>query len=204
MAIVVALFGFGGGVAHAITFSSTDGPYVAPTGPQALSIDFNNGLPKGVTLSGDYAIDLGTTGINAEPYGDTTPYLSVPSIGSSGSAILDFGRAIKATEVSLYWGSIDAYNTLSFLDGSTVIGSFSGSLFPPANGDQTSYGSNKNVHFFLGGQTITGLKFDSNGYAFESDNITVGVPEPATWALLLTGFFGLGGLLRIQRHYSWA
>ncbi|MGH7012037.1 MAG: PEPxxWA-CTERM sorting domain-containing protein, partial [Caulobacteraceae bacterium] len=43
---------------------------------------------------------------------------------------------------------------------------------------------------------------------FGLDNIQVtgvpsvvgGVPEPATWAMLLFGFFGLGGLLRAQRR----
>jgi hypothetical protein len=31
---------------------------------------------------------------------------------------------------------------------------------------------------------------------------TTGVPEPATWALMLTGFFGAGGLLRSRRRWG--
>ena len=29
-----------------------------------------------------------------------------------------------------------------------------------------------------------------------------GVPEPATWALMLTGFFGMGGMLRSRRRWA--
>jgi hypothetical protein len=45
--------------------------------------------------------------------------------------------------------------------------------------------------------------------AFNQDGIETnylyspgGVPEPATWALMLTGFFGLGSLLRRQRKLA--
>jgi hypothetical protein len=30
------------------------------------------------------------------------------------------------------------------------------------------------------------------------------VPEPATWAMMLMGVFGLGGLLRRRRHLALA
>jgi hypothetical protein len=33
---------------------------------------------------------------------------------------------------------------------------------------------------------------------------TVVVPEPATWAMMLAGFFGMGGVLRSQRRRRFA
>ena len=38
-------------------------------------------------------------------------------------------------------------------------------------------------------------------YNFE---VAAGVPEPATWAMMLVGFGGLGGLLRRRRTASLA
>lgn len=42
-----------------------------------------------------------------------------------------------------------------------------------------------------------GAYFDNSG-AFEGD-FTVGTPEPATWALMLAGFAGIGAALRLSR-----
>jgi len=51
-------------------------------------------------------------------------------------------------------------------------------------------------------QTGAGLEFN-----VVTQDITVtppspGVPEPATWAMMLTGFFGLGGVLRSRRRVT--
>lgn len=44
--------------------------------------------------------------------------------------------------------------------------------------------------------------FNSDGVATNYLYSPGGVPEPATWALMLTGFFGLGSLLRRQRKLA--
>ncbi|HKR87036.1 MAG TPA: PEPxxWA-CTERM sorting domain-containing protein, partial [Phenylobacterium sp.] len=41
---------------------------------------------------------------------------------------------------------------------------------------------------------------DLPNYVAES----IAVPEPATWAMMLTGFFGLGGMLRARRRQGAA
>ena len=37
-------------------------------------------------------------------------------------------------------------------------------------------------------------------YTLDNVSVTAGVPEPASWALMLTGFFGLGATLRSARR----
>ena len=113
------------------------------------------------------------------------------------------------SSVSFYWGSIDAYNSVTVLGaGGTSLGTFSGSLFPPANGDQTGATSNERVNFIAGrGEAITGLRFASTGVAFEVDSVagaplgsgiggTGAVPEPAMWAMMLAGFGTVGVAFR--------
>jgi hypothetical protein len=46
--------------------------------------------------------------------------------------------------------------------------------------------------------TISGVQSDS-GY-WLADNLNVAVPEPATWALMLVGFGGMGAMLRMARR----
>ncbi|MEM6828113.1 MAG: PEPxxWA-CTERM sorting domain-containing protein [Pseudomonadota bacterium] len=54
---------------------------------------------------------------------------------------------------------------------------------------------------FTSDTAFTSLVFESaapNGDGFSVDNVSIGaaVPEPATWAMMLLGLFGLGGLMR--------
>jgi hypothetical protein len=48
----------------------------------------------------------------------------------------------------------------------------------------------------LAGQTIAGMSLIPGSYTFDLPNDTItleiGVPEPATWAMMLLGFAGLG------------
>jgi hypothetical protein len=48
---------------------------------------------------------------------------------------------------------------------------------------------------------IQNVLFDAGGNDFAIDNISISaVPEPATWAMMILGFFGLGSALRSQRR----
>lgn len=58
--------------------------------------------------------------------------------------------------------------------------------------------------FHLTGSDVgafTSLRLTSSSNAFEIDNLAInsGVPEPATWAMMLVGFVGVGFGLRRQR-----
>lgn len=192
--------------AQAVTFTSAPGaPDPGPAAGQTTLINFDAGLPAGVTLTGNYALVTGTMpGQYAAPAGDTSRYLVVPTTGTSGTADLQFGNLFGPIgSLSFYLGSIDTYNTISFLNGNSVIagGSFTGGMFPPATGDQGAAASNRRIFFtFAPGETVTGIRFASSNIALEVDSIAIGgVPEPRTWAMLILGFGMVGAAMR-RRH----
>jgi hypothetical protein len=98
----------------------------------------------------------------------------------------------------LWWGSVDSYNTLSFLKGGSVVASYTGSqaISPSvANGNQTAPTTNVYVNFY-DLPDFDSFRMASSGFAFEADNIAIGnttapVPEPGTMMLLGIGMLGL-------------
>ncbi len=193
---------------QAATFFGVSGPgsFAAPANAQSV-INFNVGVPAGLT--GNYVIQSGSNGLGAQPFGsDGSRYLSVAGSAPNGpSATLMFGGAYKT--VSLYWGSVDTYNTLELLDtAGNLIGSVAASTFtgiqvgPPANGGQGVGATNRRIYFTTsaGDSLIGGMRFRSTANSFEVDNIALGaVPEPATWAMMILGFGLVGAAMRSRR-----
>ena len=188
------------GSAQAMTLvSSSNGPDTGPLPGQTVLYDFESGTPAG--LSGNFAIVQGSVaGQYAAPLGDDTHYLTVPLNGSTGSATLALAQPL--TSLSLYWGSIDTYNTISFADaGGNSLGSFTGADIPPApaDGSQGNALNNRRVNFDFGGSSASSVTFASGNKAFEVDNIAGSVPEPTTWAMLIAGMGMVGAAARRRR-----
>lgn len=187
--------------AQAASFASYAGaPDPGPLGSQTVVYDFEAATPD---LTGSHSLVTGSSsGQYAAPAGNATRFAVVPADGAPtpGVATLDvtgFGKPIRS--ISLYWGSIDQYNTLDFLDGATVILSITGGLLPPADGNQSDANTNRRVNalFGLGEQNITSLRFTSTGKAFEFDDIAIaGVPETQSWVMLIMGFGLVGAASR--------
>jgi hypothetical protein len=204
---VVALAASFSGTANAtISISSiTPGtnPYSGPT-----PTDHWDSVATTPVTSGGGVITTGTTpGLYAQPYGSAGNYFSVgPSTSSPG--VIDLTSFGDIFNLSLLWGSVDSYNTLYFLDSSfNILASFGGnSIFNPANGNQTDPNTNPVVSFLLNGgdeSAFAYLGMTSEQNAFEIDDIAInGVPEPATWGMMLLGFGAIGFAMRRRKTSS--
>lgn len=166
----------------------------------AVTNDFSSGCGYS-SCTGNYTIadSISNSGdldqVGGYLFGD---YLSVPNPNSSGSVLLDTGN--DQDYFGLFWGSIDSYNTISFLDNGVEFASFNGtdlatllSPFIAANGNQSAWASNRFVNFeFTGGEVYDTVKLASTSYAFETDNHATRVPEPGVLALFGLALAGLG------------
>jgi hypothetical protein len=145
---------------------------------------------------------------------DTNAY---PSAEPGDTVTIQYAAA--QGDFGLLWGSIDAYNTLSFYDcasGGTDCApeySLTGSdIFADPNGFQ-GYGGSSYVNIAFDDEVFTAVQAFSGSPAFEFDfvkSVAAGTPplfptpEPATWAMLLLGLFGLGFMVRGARRKNSA
>ena len=190
-ALVIALPAHAGVV---LTSAPGSNPYSGPT----PTYDFETSAP----VSGGSIVTGNVTGQHAQPFGSTGKYWSVGSTdGSPG--ILDLTGFSSIQSISFIWGSVDAYNGIDVLanDLTTVLFSFTGiDAAVNPNGNQANPITNPLATLTFSGADISlvgGLRLTSSQNAFEVDNLSVaGVPEPASWAMMLAGFGMIGGALR--------
>lgn len=199
--------------AQAVTVNGAFGaPDPGPVAGQSLVVTFDAPNAAGYSWTGGLAT-------SAVSIGDVA---AMPAVGIGGtpsafgyvSSSLNPNNATLSTpnlkSISFYWGSIDTYNSVDVLGaGGSTIFTIAGGALPPSNGDQGAASTNRRVNFIAGaGEVITGLRLSSTGIAFEFDNFAAeaaldpgggGVPEPATWAMLLAGFGLVGVTARRQR-----
>ena len=157
---------------------------------------------------------------------------AVAGIDSAGYELtVSTGRPEGITYFGYWLSALDSGNVLEFYKGSSIIYTFTpgdviGSLGGCPNaycGNPTAPYSGQNSGepyafvnvFFTGGDTYDRIRFfesPANGN-YESDNHTVGyfkeitgitVPEPATWAMLISGFGMVGFAARRRRALSAA
>jgi hypothetical protein len=197
-----------------VTVSATPYDLPAPAGLGTI-VDFDHALPTGFTLTGaGYLIQSGDNSLGAAPAAgptdatdDHSAYLSI----YGGWAKLMGGTAFHS--VSFFWGSMDSYNALDLLDahGNMFRTILSGDVPAGSNGDQLGGWTNQRVTI-TSTDAIYGVQLRSTTPAFEADNFFFsgnpgdnqlhvgGVPEPASWAMMLVGFGAVGGAIRSQRR----
>jgi PEP-CTERM motif len=184
------------------TAAKADAISVAVAGPgldTTIGANFNSQNVGPITSSfsiGDWNFNAGTNsevsvlsnGTGAQPFQTTGNYLSVLGGGTENVSFS------ARTSFSFFWGSIDDFNTIKLSDGTSYTGTQIAALFNGAsNGCQTLTDCNRYVTFTDTSGTLTGFSLTSAQNSFEITNISA-VPEPATWAMMLLGFLGLGFL----------
>ena len=200
-----------------VTFTSVPGaPDPGVSAPTQVLVNFNGAyvgtplvLAPGITIAGQFSILSGSVPGAAAPAGSTTAFLAVPNAGpdspSVGTAIIDFSGYLAAQSIanlSFYWGSIDTYNSVRFLDANNdVISTITGADVISSNfGNQALPASNRRVTFdLLSAGHFRKIELVSNGKAFEIDDIAATVPEPGSFALLSVGLVALAGVARRRR-----
>jgi hypothetical protein len=206
--LVLVLCGAGYASAAPTYEYAVDADGVLTTAHNFAIVDNFTTHPSGWTWTGGAIVTGSSSGQYAAPFNsaamsaaDTTPYGTVPAPGTihSGSAVVDFGGS-KYNYFGLFWGSIDTYNTLEFLNNGSVVAQYTGSdVTSPANGDQQAPSTNEYVNFW-GLPMFDSVRFSSTEFAFEIDNVAVGNTIPAPGAILLGSIgAGLVGWLRRRR-----
>jgi len=192
--------------AQAVTWNAVAGaPDPGPAPGETMLVTFDSPLPSGFALTGNYGLRTGLApSIAAPPSGDTTQFFYVSSALGTGIATL---ATPNLRSVSFNWGSVDSYNRVDVLGaGGVTLLSLGGASLPLSNGNQFIATTNPRVFFTAGNnEVITGLRFQATGVAFEIDNIAgAGVPEPASWALMVAGFGLIGYALRRREKTALA
>ena len=142
----------------------------------------------------------------ATPAGDQTSFLTISQKGSgfaggTGEVDLKFAQALDY--FGLDWGSVDAFNSIQFYSGNTLLKTFTGRDVPgaAAQGNQQNSLDNVFVNFFADkNEMFDKIVLTSTAPAFETDNYAyrvASVPESSSMlGLLAFGALGAGSFLK--------
>lgn len=185
---------------------TTPSGIVASFSPAAQAVQGSaSGMYAAPFLSGNNGLNFG-----GEPDGaDATTYLTSGSTSALSGAGVTLAFPGLERYMGLLWGSVDSYNTLTFFNGATAIGTFTGNdVTALADGNQGAAGTfYVNINFSTPFDRVVAT---SSQYAFEFDNVAfsanpIGVPEPGVAGMFVLGLLLLGSgcwLKRRERRLS--
>jgi len=124
---------------------------------------------------------------------------------TDGALLANFGPVGSTGGITQNLGSISGFFDI-FFDLSNDGGNFFSADFGGTN-LITNVPTEGNTHYSFthvaaSGPTALTFTFRNDPAWYTLDNVSVasGAPEPAAWALMLTGFFGAGAVLRANRR----
>jgi hypothetical protein len=207
---------------------TTNGLFSSIVGSQ--NIDFNNGTvptsgfvtfstQNGNNLDALGSVNGTTSGLLNGGINDIAAPPAVGNVSSTGQDTSDYlaveptdnvtlNFANQVSSFGLDWGSIDAGNTVSFYNGSTLVATVTGTNVAnaAANGDQISLSNNPYVNFVAAnGVTFNKAVLSTANPAFEIDNISykaasVATPESSSLlGLLAVGVVGAASVLKSKK-----
>jgi PEP-CTERM motif len=174
--------------------------------PDAKPVSGSNSLYAAPFLSGGNGLGFGPGGSSQADGADLTTYITTGSTGAFSAASVTLQLPSLERYFGILWGSVDNYNTLSFYNGATLLGTVTGSAVTSSpDGDQGVDGT-----LYVNINATAGSAFDrvvatSSQYAFEFDNVAFSkkpVPEPVSLGLLGTGVLGLLLVKRRRATFS--
>ncbi len=178
-----------------VTSTSATNPYSGP----APTYNFSTPAP----VTGGSIVNATVAGQHTRPFGSTGNYLAVGPFDGS-PAVLSMSAFDRIGSISFLWGSIDAFNLFQILDAANnVIFSITGLGARDLNATQPGNVNRVLTFTFTDLATqsaVNSVRFSSSRNAFEIDNFNIrAVPEPATWLMMILGFFGLSFAMRSSK-----
>ena len=176
--------------------------YGAQNGAQHSSNNVNATAP-GVTFNGGSGVQANGSawGFAAAPDGVQTAFLQSYDNATPGSITMDLSGLVvgESYDVSFLDANRAGYGvnpvTVSYVGGGSL-GTFtplSDSFGAVTSGRFTATATTGDINF-----SVASNAGDSD---IGIDNVSVSaVPEPAIWAMMLLGFFGLGAMVRVARR----
>lgn len=169
------------------------------------------GLYAAPFLSGANGGGFGPGGGTQSVGPDATVYVTSGSTGAFAAAQVTLQLPAPERYFGLLWGSVDAYNTLSFYNGATLIETVTGGdVTSSPNGDRSVNGT-----LYVNVDATSGASFDrvivtSSQYGFEFDDVAFNstpisilaldpVPEPMSLCVLATGLLATALVRRRRR-----
>jgi hypothetical protein len=193
-----------GGAPSGVSYANFDGvPLGAGGGTSGgITVSFTgDGQAVQGSVSGVYAAPFLSNG-NGTLFGDPNNGPDTTTFLTTGTGSVTLSMPGQEMYVGLLWGSVDNYNTLSLYNGSTLVGTVTGTdVTASANGDQGASGTfYVNINSTESFNTVVAT---STSNAFEFDNVAfnpTAVPEPSSFILALIGGVGAFSYSRMRRQ----
>jgi hypothetical protein len=195
-ATVAALMSAGSAYASPVTFST---PIVVPNTFDGIYINLLTGGTgaTGAAIAG-WDFNPYNSGTSLSFFWSATPSQAGGVSGTTTGPYLALSPGATVSSASTFAAVTATVNTAAFqVPGSHVLGF----RFYNENTSAINYGY---MTLLTGGTTgfpltITGWTFENSGAAITVPGANGGVPEPATWAMMIMGFGAMGAAMRRTR-----